>query len=487
MVSFNGIPSTLRTPLVFIEFDKTKAQQGPTIQPYTALVLGQRLTAGTVAEKVPTLVTNADQAALYFGAGSMLHGMARALFENNQVTKAIFCAINDAGGGVKASGTLTFTGPSTAAGTLYLHIAGYRLLVAVASGASATTIATAVAAAINAATYLPVTCTSNLGVVTVTARNAGTLGNSLDMRVNHNAGENLPAGVGLTVVALTGGTGDPAVTEFWPILGDEHYNVIAFPWLDSTNLSALDTELEDRAGPLRMIEAIAVTAKNDTHANLITFGDGRNSGYVTTVGIKGSPTPQYERAAAVAGIIALHGNIDPARPFQTLEVRGVIAPKVTDRFTRAERNLLLWDGIATTFVDAAGVERIERLVTNYQENAYGAADTALLDVNTVLTLGYLRYDFRASFTNAYPRHKLANDGVRVGPGQAIVTPNTAKAWCLTKFRQWEQLGLVEDFDAFKKNLVVERNISDPNRLDFMLPPDLINQLRVAAVQIGFRV
>lgn len=487
MVSFNRIPSNLRTPFVFIEFDKSKAQQGPTVQSYTALILGQKLAAGTVAELVPTLVTSADQAAEYFGEGSMLHGMARAWFENNQVTKAMFCAIDDAGVGADASGTLTVTGPSTAAGTIYLYVAGYRLAIAVASGAAAATIAASINAAINAATYLPVTSAVNAAVVTVTARNAGTLGNSLDLRTNHYSDEALPAGVGVAVVAMSGGSGDPDVTEFWPVLGDEHYNVIAFPWLDAANLSALDEELEDRAGPLRMIEALAIGAKSDTHANLITFGDGRNSGYACTWGLKGCPTPQYERAAGLAGVVAANGNIDPARPFQTLEVRGVLAPKVADRFTRAERNLLLWDGIATSYEDAAGKVRIERLVTNYQENEFGSPDTALLDANTVLTLGYLRFDFRASFTSAFPRHKLADDGIRVGFGQAVMTPKLAKAWCLTKFRQWESLGLVEDFDQFKRDLVVVRNEADPNRLDILLPPDLVNQLRVAAVQIGFRL
>lgn len=487
MVSFNQIGTSIRTPLAVIEFDKSKAQQGPTVQPYTALILGQKLAAGTVAELIPTVVTSVDQAAEYFGEGSMLHGMARGWFANNDATKAVFCAIDDAGGSAAAEGTLTFTGPATAAGTLYLYLAGYRLQVGVASGDSATAIATAVAAAINAATYLPITAASALGVVTVTARNKGTLGNSLDLRANLYEDEALPAGVTLAVVAMASGSGDPDVTEFWPVLGDEHYNVIAFPWLDAANLTALDAELEDRAGPDRMIEAVALKGNDDTHANLLTAGESRNSGYASTLGIYSCPTPQYERAAALAGVVALYGNVDPARPFQTLPLRGVLAPATADRFTRQERNLLLFGGVATAYVDSAGVVRIERLVTEYQENEYGAPDTALLDLNTALTLGYLRFDFRASFTAAFPRHKLADDGLRLGFGQAVMTPKIGRAWCLTKFRQWEQLGLVENFEQFKKDLVVERNQADPNRLDFLLPPDLINQLRVAAVQIAFRL
>ena len=85
----------------------------------------------------------------------------------------------------------------------------------------------------------------------------------------------------------------------------------------------------------------------------------------------------------------------------------------------------------------------------------------------------------------YPRHKLADDGTRFGPGQAIVTPKTMKAEAVARFTQWETLGLVEGAEQFKRDLIIERNAQDPNRLDHLLPPDLINQLRVNGVQIAF--
>jgi phage tail sheath gpL-like len=51
----------------------------------------------------------------------------------------------------------------------------------------------------------------------------------------------------------------------------------------------------------------------------------------------------------------------------------------------------------------------------------------------------------------------------------------------------EELGLVEGFDQFKRDLVCERNVSDPNRLDFLLPPDVMNGLIVVGAQIQFRL
>ncbi|MBF0248040.1 MAG: phage tail sheath subtilisin-like domain-containing protein [Alphaproteobacteria bacterium] len=99
----------------------------------------------------------------------------------------------------------------------------------------------------------------------------------------------------------------------------------------------------------------------------------------------GSPTPTYEWAAAVAGVVSYYGNIDPARPFQTLTLKGVMAPKQEDRFTLQENNLLLFDGISTHLVEAGGVVHVQRLITTYTVNAQGAEDISYLDVNTPLT------------------------------------------------------------------------------------------------------
>ncbi|MNL24957.1 Phage tail sheath protein [compost metagenome] len=69
----------------------------------------------------------------------------------------------------------------------------------------------------------------------------------------------------------------------------------------------------------------------------------------------------------------------------------------------------------------------------------------------------------------------------------MVTPVVMKAEAIAKFREWEDLGLVENIDDFKANLIAERNASDPNRMDMLLPPDLVNQLRIVANKIQFRL
>ena len=66
-----------------------------------------------------------------------------------------------------------------------------------------------------------------------------------------------------------------------------------------------------------------------------------------------------------------------------------------------------------------------------------------------------------------------------------MTPSIGKAEAIAKFRAWELQGLVENIDQFKNDLVVERDPNNPNRLNFLLPPDLINQFIVGGTTIQF--
>jgi len=49
-ISFNEVPANIRVPFVYVEFDASGAVRGASQMPYTLLLIGQRLAAGTVAE-----------------------------------------------------------------------------------------------------------------------------------------------------------------------------------------------------------------------------------------------------------------------------------------------------------------------------------------------------------------------------------------------------------------------------------------------------
>ncbi len=486
-IAFNQVPSNILAPFVGVEFDGSQATVGPAELPYRALIMGQKMSAGTAVANTRYKLTADHQAIPLFGRGSMLHRQAIRWFRANKFTEAYFVAVADNGAGVTASGTLTFTGPATETGVLYLYLGGERLTIGITTGDSATTIATAVAAAITAAADLPVTATSSSGVVTVTHRHKGTIGNDFDMRANYNDGEKLPAGVTLAVVALASGAANPTLTSVISSLGDAWFHVIVFPWTDATSLTAIEAEMLRRDGPTVQVDGQVFASTVGSVGTMGALGDSRNSKYVSIVSQDGENpvVPTNEHAAGVGAVVAYYSAIDQARPLQTLDL-GMLPPAEIDRFTFEERNLLLQDGISTTKTVTGGSTQIDRLVTNWQTNASGAPDSSYRSVENRFTLMRLRYDWVTSWKAKYPRHKLADNGTEFGPGQPVMTPSLAKGEALLWFKKLELEGLLENYAQFKRDLVVLRNTSNRDRLDFILPPDLMNQLVVAAAQMQFR-
>lgn len=488
-IGFDTIPGpgSLRKPGAYSEIDNSRAVRGPQSVTYRRLLIGQKLAGGTAPAEVLVRVTSGPQADTLFGAGSMLSGMVRAALAQDSFTELMVMPVADNVAGVAATGTLAFTGPATASGTVSLMIAGRRVDVGVTSGDAATAIATAAAAAINAAADMPVTASATTGTVTVTSRHKGEAGNTIDLRVNYYAGQALPAGVALVITAMSGGTGNPDLSSALAALGDEWFQTWAIPYTDAATLADVKAELASRFAWDREIEAHAFAAARGSQGTLGTLGDSHNSPHLGIVMANNEPMPAYEKAAETMAIAAFFAAIDPARPIQNLPYKWCLAPVAADLFTNEERNLLLFDGIATTKVDATGQMLVERLITTYKTNAAGGSDISYLDCETLFTLMFIRHDWRDYILRKYPRHKLANDGTRYGIGQPVVTPVVMKAEAIAKFREWEQIGLVENIDDFKANLIAERNISDPNRLDVLMPPDLVNQLRIIANKIQFRL
>jgi len=477
----------VRVPGSYVEFDSSKALSGLPAVPQRALILGQMLGSGTATALTPVQIFSAGQAVQAFGRGSMLAQMVAAFVGANDQTELWAVGVADLNAGVKATQTITLTGPATAAGTLPLLVGGAKVPVGVNAGDSATAIATATAAAIAAQPDLEVVATSAAGVVTLTAQHKGECGNAIDVRVAYYQGEAIPAGVTVAIAAGVAGTGNPDITTVWPNLGDKQFNTVITPWTDASNLAAINTELVRRWGPLVQREGMAYAAVSASMSSAATLGASLNSPYLSVLPVRKGPTSPWKVAASYGGVIGYYGAIDPARPFQTLPIPGMLAPLDADRFTRQERELLLHDGMSTFKVESDGTCTIERPITTYQTSGFGLPDVAWLDVNTPLTLAAIRTYVRQRIATKFPRYKLADDSTQFGVGQAVVTPKIIRAELIALFREMENAGLVEDFDQFKADLVVERDATDRNRLNALIPPNIVNQFRVFAASVQFRL
>lgn len=487
-VPFNTIPQKIFTPLFYAEVDNSAANT--TTDSMQALLIGPMLTTGTATASEVTYVSSAEQAAELFGHGSLLHRMVKA-YRDQDSSGTLYCLpLADPESGVAATKTVTFTGTATEAGTVNLYV-GYDLVQAgVDAGDTVSDIAGAVMAAINAATDLPVTATAAEGVLTITAKHKGLI--SEDFAVNLNLlgasnGQVLPGGVSAVVAKGTAGTGVPDIEKAFEALKDEPFEFIGLLYSDKTSLDASKAAMTQRWAYDVQLYGHVYTCKRDTVENLLDIGDTQNDEHLTCFAVSETdPNFAADRLGAAIGQIAVSVKADPARPFQTLELTGISAPRLADRFSRADRESLLAAGCAT-FTDSTSATAIERAVTTYIKNSYGATDNSYQDAETLHTLGYVIRFLRTRITSKFGRHKLANDGTTFGEGQAVVTPAIARSELIAAYSELETAGLVENMDLFKENLIVERNATDPNRLDVLFPPDLINQLRVFAALVQFRL
>lgn len=492
MVGFDKIPNSIRSPLFYVEFDPSKANSGQ--QNARALLIGQKLAAGTLASNVPQLVTSLAAAKAGAGAGSVLAQMYEAYRLNDAVGEVWVLPLTDNAGGAQAAGTITFGGPATGNGTIQLYIGGRRLSVGVLAGDTAAEIATATAAAITAATDLGVTAVvdgEEDTQVNVTAKHKGTVGNDIDMRVNYAGavgGEALPAGVTVTIVALSAGATDPVLTTALANLGDEEYDFIGLSFNDTTVLDQIKTVLDEDTGRWswsKQIYGLAFAAKRGSVGTLATFGLTRNDKAVSVMGFADSPSPYWEWASAYCAQAAVSINAHPARPLQTLPLVGIKAPPLASRFILTERETLLHDGIATFMVSSDGTVRISRDITTYQENLYGQPDDAWLDVPT-LSIGWTFVRrMRSAITTKFPRHLLAQDGTRIGEGQPIATPKIIMAELVSEYLGMERDGIVQDVDYFIENTIVEIDSTNKNRLNVLATPAFMRQLRIFASRVQF--
>jgi phage tail sheath gpL-like len=491
-ISFNNVPTTIRTPNVYLEVDNSRALQGLVQNPHKVLIIGQKITAGTKAVDTIQEITNDNLANGYFGTGSMLARMCNVFKANNPNTELHAIALSN-NGGVAASTLLCFSaGMSiTTAGTYYLLCNGKAVDVAMTLAWSVTDVASAIVTAVNLSTNsdIPFTATTDAtSNVVFAAANSGTQGNYLDVRANYFAGQSNP--LGLAVSGFTGWSGgavDPDLDDAWAVIDGEQYQYIVQPYIDATNLTSLEGELSDRFQPLEDLQGQAFGAVRATQASATTLGNSRNSLHNCLMAANDSPNAPEEWAAAFGAVASGKLNVDPARPLHFLQLGNILPPPIANRFTRAERDILLYDGIATWITDSSDNVLIERSITTYQSNALGTPDPSYLDVQTPATLAEIRFQYKTRMQNRFiiPRFKLADDDFPVQPGTNVVTPRTIKEETIALFTLLRDIGLIENLDDFIENLVVERNTSDVNRVDVLLPPDLINQFRVLAGLVQF--
>lgn len=284
----------------------------------------------------------------------------------------------------------------------------------------------------------------------------------------------------------------PDVDAALAATGDNQFHHTVLGLNDSVSVMALGEFLSDRYTALQQIPGLGYVAKKDTFTNLLAYGESYNSPFIEVFGVnslvdkESTAYSEPELAAAWAGQVAPSLAIDPCRPLQTLELKKVYTDADIE-FGFSERNLLLYSGISTYKTNDAKQVFIDRAITTYKENAAGVADDSYLDITVPATAMFYRAKQRSRILSKFPRHKLAKDGTKFAPGQAVVTPSIIKAELLSLYKELEYRGIVQDFEGYKSSLIVELDPDNPKRVNELDSPQFVNGLVIYAGKIQYRL
>ena len=482
-----GVPNHIILPFVGVEFNNSRASKGSGTLVFQTLLAGQKTSSGTGIPGTIIRVSSADAVAIAAGYGSQLHMMAKEYFKNNSITDTFIYMLEDAVSSVKAEFTVTFTGTATKGGEIALMIDGYRIPVAVASGDAPSDIASAAASAISA--VLPYTCISSsvaeLGVLTLTVKNGGTIGNGAHITHSYYDGEVLPTGVSVAIVNSVSGSVDPSLEDMITDIGEEWFQVFCAPYTDSANMSLIETELASRFGVMRQIDGVYISSRKGTDEDLIAFATDtlRNSPHCGVAAATDYPMSVCQIAGAIAGAFAASASQDSAKPLHRITLNGILPPVKEKRKKFIERNTLALNGLMT--LNPSNGVQSEATVTMYLKNSSGVRDTSYQQMNNMFVLMVLRYRFIQQILLKYGRAKLADNADNIGPNQEIITPAIGKGEALMWFKQAQYDGLVENYEVFKSTVQCYRDTANRNKLIWFLGPDLMNQFIVGSGDMAF--
>ena len=485
MISFDTVPGGAAASAVFLEEAGVRVGVGGLLIPHRIAILGQYNSGKTPTVNVPVLISSADEAASLYGRGSMLHLMARKSFAQAPNVPIYTIPLAEAGGGTAATGSIVATSPATGAGTLALFIGGQKVQVGIASGDTTSQLATKIAAAINAALDLPVTASANTATVTLTARHKGTFGNDIRIQRDLDSGDAAasPAGVALTLNAMSTGATNPDATTALANLGGTWYTVIASPYQDATNIAALEAAAALRAGSDIKRPFLAVFGYTGTKANFQSAVSARNSKFAAWVPVEDSPSIPAEVAACAAALFGARQQIQPGTPMRGRTLVGIRAGQAASWTYSDEQTTVLSGGSTTRSVFDGTIVMMD-FATTYKTNPLGATDETYRFANWLGNWQTKLYSLDTVFLSAPFIDAVVVDDNAVTSVEYAISPNTVKAYAVDLVRLlWEPLALTKEADAVVAGIKTEIDSTNPGRINLLIPDVHAAGLRIIAGRV----
>jgi phage tail sheath gpL-like len=488
-ISFDLFPDSQVASTVAIETAKKKNSTAGVTIPQTIGLFGQYNSGKTPVDNVPVLVLSADDSANLFGFGSMLHLQHLKIEEGagNAIPVYAFPLADD-GAGVAATGTITFTTNATSAGVYSFYVAGQKIQFTVVNGDTPTILGDKFKAAHDAILNLPTTAASVTGVVTLTSKWLGTTANEITIKQNlagKSESDQVPTGTTVAIVAMASGANNPDVATALGNLGDTWFTMLVWPYRDSSNLDVLENTGDDRFAPIIQKPFLAVIGSELAQSPYLSEVGARNSSWSNFINVPSLNETAFELAANAVGEMAFSAQVDPARPFKTLELTGISTENDSDPYDGNVKNSFVQAGGGYTNIDSVGGVRIGDMVSTLTETALGAPSGQWWTVDTTNVQAKI-YTLDVLFKSPpFDRAIVVDDAAVTTKGYAI-SPKRAKAVVKSLVdQQWIPEAWSKDRDFIVQSITAEIDPGNAGRINIQLNDVLAKGLRIIAIKYFF--
>lgn len=466
-VQFDTIPGSIRKPGVHFEFNTRLAVNTLPGNPQRVLVIGPMLSSGTATPLNAVSVFSEDEAALYFGAGSLAANMASAAIAANDYLQLDVIGLPDSGAGKVATGAIKVEGTATRSGTLSVCIAGAQVVINVEAGDTPEKIIPALVTALEQQPSLLVSgqYQSESSQLALSANTKGEWGNGITLSANTSV-----TGLTLTITPMANGETDPDIQPALDAVFAAGHNILICPFSTNAALAALSQHLTQTGNAMEQRGAVGCAGWTGSLGSGTSLASQVNSGRISLAWYRGSVRLPAILAAVYGAVMA--GEEDPARPLNALPLNGMDVVEMSQRESRNEQENALHNGLTPIEVGPGNTVQIVRAISTYTVNAQGVEDPSLLDITSIRTLDYTRKACRERISLRFPREKLSTR-----------TPSKVKSELYDVLIKLEEAEILENVAANQNKLVVQKNSKDPNRLDSIIPADVVNGLHVFAGRI----
>lgn len=416
-----------------VQFGKGKVSVGAI--PRYLLIMGNKV--GTAVTVSSTEVSNAGTAStnvIYeitpdvdvdslFGSRSELARMIAIARRSAGVRiKAVAVPEATAGTPAKSTATITIATNASSSGTWRYHFGGKLVEVAVASGDTPTTQATAIRNAFNAISDLPGTATSSSGVATISFAHVGTRGDqatlyqdtslkpggSTSTLASNNAYSVATGPGGVTGVRLGDGASTDDVTNTLDVLDGQTFFTIAVAQIDSTNLGLVKTYNDDKATLGSQRYEHICFGQNGLKTTAVALTDAINKERWSCAWQQGGENLPGELAASLAALRTQAEQLHPNPRYMGSVLLGISPQRaLTDRPSEGETGVqqaALDDGITPVTTTDAGEAIAVRVITTKHLKTIGATTIdfyGTLDVGDARSIDVFAEELQLAWLTEY--------------------------------------------------------------------------------------